>query len=120
MGLVVRPNHYILWFGRVSASVAKEATPCNGHLILLIFPNVRALVADSRKALRDATTACAINGRPPSTTGIAIDYRIRYSFAVTPPRELITYQGAADALSNVHDGTPQTMVASMSPAAHCP
>jgi hypothetical protein len=65
------------------------------------FPNIGALVADSRKSLRDATTTCAIDGRPPSTTGIAIDYRIRYGFAVTPPRELIAYPGAADVLSNV-------------------
>ena len=65
------------------------------------FPNIGALVADSRKSLRDATTTCAIDGRPPSTTGIAIDYRIRYGFAVTPPRELIAYPGAADVLSNL-------------------
>lgn len=65
------------------------------------FPNLGALVADSRKSLRDATTTCATDGRPPSTTGMAIDYRIRYGFAITPPRDLIAYPGAAHVLSNV-------------------
>jgi len=37
MGFAQRPNHHILWFERVRASVAKEAIRCNGHLILLIF-----------------------------------------------------------------------------------
>ena len=37
MGHKVRLNHYILWFERVQASVAREAIRCNGHLILLIF-----------------------------------------------------------------------------------
>ena len=45
MGLGVRPNHDILWFGRVSASVAKEAIPCNEHLILLIFGHLTLSVA---------------------------------------------------------------------------
>lgn len=49
------------------------------------FPDIGALVADSRRSLRDATTVCAIDGRPPTTSGMAIDYRIRYAFAVTPP-----------------------------------
>jgi hypothetical protein len=34
MGLTARPNHNILWFERVRASVSKEAIRCNGHLIL--------------------------------------------------------------------------------------
>lgn len=65
------------------------------------FPNIGALVADSRRSLRDATTVCAVEGRPPTTIGIAIDYRIRYAFAETPPAELIAYAGAADVLSNL-------------------
>ncbi len=65
------------------------------------FPNIGALVADSRRSLRDATTVCAIDGRPPSTSGMAIDYRIRYAFAVTPPAELIADRGAANVLSNL-------------------
>lgn len=32
---------------------------------------------------------------------MAIDYRIRYAFAVTPPTGLIAYAGAADVLSNI-------------------
>jgi hypothetical protein len=45
MGLIAGPGHYILWFGRVSASVAKEATRCNGHLTLLIFGHLTLSVA---------------------------------------------------------------------------
>lgn len=65
------------------------------------FPDIGALVGDSRRSLRDATTVCAIDGRPPTTSGMAIDYRIRYAFAVTPPAELIAYGGAADVLSDL-------------------
>ncbi len=65
------------------------------------FPDIGALVADSRRSLRDATTVCAIDGRPPTTSGMAIDYRIRYTFAVTPPAELIAYDGAADVLTGL-------------------
>jgi hypothetical protein len=65
------------------------------------FPDIGALVSDSRRSLRGATTICAIDGRPPTTSGIAIDYRIRYAFAVTAPAELIAYAGAADVLSNL-------------------
>ena len=65
------------------------------------FPDIAALVANSRRSVRDATTVCAIDGRPPTTSGMAIDYRIRYAFAVTPPAELIAYGGAADVLSDL-------------------
>lgn len=65
------------------------------------FPDVGALVGDSRRSLRDVTTVCAIDGRPPSTSGMAIDYRIRYAFAVTPPIDLIACGGGADVLSNL-------------------
>ena len=65
------------------------------------LPNIGALVADSRRSLRDASTVCAVEGRPPTTSGIAIDYRIRYAFAETPPVELVAYAGAADVLSNL-------------------
>jgi hypothetical protein len=65
------------------------------------FPDIGALVTESRRSLRDASTVCAINGRPPSTSGMAIDYRIRYAFAVTPPARLIAYAGAADVLSSL-------------------
>jgi len=43
----VRLDHYILWFGRVSASVAKEAIRCNGHLTLL---NLWAPDSERRRA----------------------------------------------------------------------
>jgi hypothetical protein len=36
-----------------------------------------------------------------ASSGIAIDYRIRDAFAVTPPAELIAYGGAADVLSDL-------------------
>jgi hypothetical protein len=65
------------------------------------FPDIGALLGDPRRSLRDSTTVCAIDGRPPTTSGMAIDYRIRYAFAVTPPAELIAYAGAADVLSNL-------------------
>lgn len=63
------------------------------------FPDIAALVADSRRSLRDAPTLVPTEGRPPSTTGMAIDYRIRYAFAVTPSAEMFAYAGAEYALS---------------------
>lgn len=65
------------------------------------FPDIGALISNSRRSLWDATTICATDGRPPTTSGIAIDYRLRYSFAVTAPAELIAYAGAADVLSRL-------------------
>lgn len=65
------------------------------------FPNVGDLCGDARRSLRGADTVCAIDGRPPTTIGGAIDYRIRYAFALTPVEDLVAYAGAAEVLSNL-------------------
>ena len=58
------------------------------------FPNTRTLLRDPRKQLRGAHTIRPNTGVPWSTIGMALDYRIRYYFAVTPHEELAAYQGA--------------------------
>ena len=60
------------------------------------FPNTRTFLANPRKQLRGA---CNIGPKtrdqyPWSTVGVALDYRIRYYFAVTPITELVAYRGA--------------------------
>ena len=61
------------------------------------FPNTRPPLAECREAMRaprisrlgeDASRAA------PGQVGTAIDYRIRYHFAITPWRELVAFPGA--------------------------
>ena len=62
------------------------------------FPNVRAFLVKPRRNLRKAYTICqeSCNNYPWSTVGVALDYRIRYYFGVTPCEELVAYKGARD------------------------
>ena len=61
------------------------------------FPNTRAVVIECNRSLRQAETI-----RPPEempsqefrTLGTAIDYRLRYYFAVTPSQNLVAWGGA--------------------------
>ena len=60
------------------------------------FPNTRTFLAAPRKHLRKSYTIMpeAPDRYPWSTVGTALDYRIRYYFAVTPYEELVAYKGA--------------------------
>ena len=58
------------------------------------FPNTRSFLADARKQIREAHTIRPTADVPWSAIGIALDYRIRYYFAVTPYQEFVAYGGA--------------------------
>ena len=61
------------------------------------FPNTRPVVRECNKLLRDAETIVPADEMATghySTLGTAIDYRLRYYFAVTPYRELVAWKGA--------------------------
>ena len=58
------------------------------------FPNVRSFMADARKQVRQATTIRPVVGVPLDIIGVALDYRIRYYFAITPHEQLVAYRGA--------------------------
>lgn len=61
------------------------------------FPNLRAYLKELRKDLPGpASPTIRPDGPVPWTTiGVAFDYRLRYYFAGTPPRELVAWCGAA-------------------------
>lgn len=60
------------------------------------FPNTRAMVTECNRSLRDAETICPTEriGVDFGTLGTAIDYRLRYYFAVTPSEDLVAWSGA--------------------------
>ena len=60
------------------------------------FPNTRPPLADCREAMRARTLILGegVSGVAYSQIGMAIDYRIRYHFAITDPRELVAFPGA--------------------------
>ena len=58
------------------------------------FPKTRTFLRNPRKQLREAFTITPNTDVPWSTIGMALDYRIRYYFAVTPHEELAAHQGA--------------------------
>jgi hypothetical protein len=60
------------------------------------FPNVRPFQKQAREALRDAQTIrpAQAKGYAYGTIGTALDYRVRYYFAVTPSDQFIAYIGA--------------------------
>ena len=61
------------------------------------FPNTRAVVTECNKSLRNAETIRPHEAMPSqefSTLGTAIDYRLRYYFAVTPSQDLVAWGGA--------------------------
>jgi hypothetical protein len=65
------------------------------------FPNTAAITRATNPVLKAATTIhpAGLQPYPYSTVGTALDYRIRYSFAITPSRELVAWQGAWKLLS---------------------
>lgn len=58
------------------------------------FPNTRSFLADARKRVREASTVRPDADVQWSTIGMALDYRVRYYFGVTPHDKLIAYEGA--------------------------
>src|SRR5262245_40898081 len=62
------------------------------------FPNTRTLAAQINAELRDAQVlrppGAPAQDYPYARIGHAIDYRIRYAFALTPARETVSYAGA--------------------------
>ena len=58
------------------------------------FPNTREFLKDGRQRIKNVPVIRPDAKLPYSTIGIAIDYRIRYYFDVTPYSELVAFQGA--------------------------
>lgn len=61
------------------------------------FPHTRGPLAACREALRAPLVADLPSGSPAgaySQIGMAVDYRIRYHFALTPEREFVAFPGA--------------------------
>ena len=60
------------------------------------FPKTRPPLAECREAMRASALILGegVAGVGYSQVGMAIDYRIRYHFAVTPTRELVAFPGA--------------------------
>lgn len=59
------------------------------------FPNTRPVTRECGRALSDAATIRPTRIVPYTTLGIALDYRLRYYFSVTPSEDLVAWPGAA-------------------------
>jgi hypothetical protein len=65
-----------------------------GRFFLERFSQPRSIITDVNRQLKNATTVRPAGQSPPySMLGTAMDYRIRYSFAITPSDQLIASQG---------------------------
>ena len=77
-----------------------DKTSIVSQFMLSHFPNTSLLLKDARKQVRNADTLILPDaqpggrGYPYGTIGTAIDYRLRYYFAVTPPEKLTACEGA--------------------------
>ena len=63
------------------------------------FPNTKPFLAEARRQVRGARTlrpkvSVAKVSVPWDTIGMALDYRVRYYFDLTPNEQLFAYQGA--------------------------
>lgn len=70
------------------------------------FPHLVPALRDLRRDLPpdlEARTLPAAPGVPPSTTGIAVDYRIRFYMAPTPADALVAYAGAQQLVEDYLD-----------------
>ena len=65
------------------------------HFLCDEFPNTRTFLASARKQVRQAKTIRPDTDVPWDIVGMALDYRIRYYFAVTPYKDLVAYKGAS-------------------------
>lgn len=68
------------------------------------FPNTRAITSEANARLR--TFICLLpetvtSSYPYALIGMAVDYRLRYFFAITPPTELVAWHGAKRLVSPV-------------------
>jgi hypothetical protein len=72
-----------------------SATSPVGQFLRQRFASTTGLTKEANKLLRSVTTLRpAASTCPYGTLGMAIDYRIRYSFAITPSNQLTAWQGA--------------------------
>jgi hypothetical protein len=58
------------------------------------FPNTRSVIRECRNTITNAETIRPTMPVPWSTLGIALDYRLRYYFGLTPARDLVAWAGA--------------------------
>ncbi len=65
------------------------------------FPHTRSFVQNSNLDLRASDTIEPAERVPYSTIGTALDYRVRYYFAVTAPETLVAWKGAHIAQGSV-------------------
>src|SRR2546426_11955796 len=74
----------------------EDGTSPIGQFIRQGFAHTAKVRKEANRQLRSATTfrPAVTQGYPTSTLGIALNYRIRYSFAITPYRNLIAWKGA--------------------------
>lgn len=59
------------------------------------FPDTRTFLASARKQVRQAKIIKPEIAVRWGTVATALDYRIRYYFAVTPYKDLVAYRGAS-------------------------
>ena len=75
----------------------EDGTSPIGQFIRQRFARSTKLRKEANRQMRSATTLrrdAVISGYPYSTLAIALKYRIRYSFAITPFRNLVAWKGA--------------------------
>jgi hypothetical protein len=75
----------------------KDPTSLIGQFIKRRFVQTALLTKVANQQLKNANTICPIQvdkSYPYPTIGTAIDYRIRYAFAITPYQQLVAWQGA--------------------------
>ena len=62
------------------------------------LPNTRGVVTDANRKLGQVHTVRPESSRdrpvPYSELGMAVDYRVRYYFRITPCKELVAFKGA--------------------------
>lgn len=58
------------------------------------FPNTRSVIRECRSTITDAETIRPAIPVPWGTIGIALDYRLRYYFGITPSHDLVAWAGA--------------------------
>src|SRR2546423_1741630 len=76
------------------------------------FPDSRAIQRSCRDCIVNSTTIRPSAPIRYGTVGMALDFRLRYYFAVTPVNELVAYDGASCLAVGRHASrSPRTVVA---------